>query len=173
MYRSRGYRGSRRRSGGIRAVIQSYKKVINFAPASFGAGFNSQFIATGVDSVAAGQTGATDVNVPTGSIIKYFEVQFCVSNSVATACYVNCSVQYALSGQGFVNPDSVGGAGQRNQVLHQDLFTVGNQQNSTHKFKFKVPKKFQRLREGMSWALTWSNNVTVNNKTQIIYKFYR
>ncbi len=171
MYHTRGNRGGRRR--GMQAVIQSYKKIINFVPASYGAGFNSQFMATGQDSVAAGQTGVTDVNVPTGSIIKFLEIQFAVSNIVSGPTYVNCTIQYILSGQGVVNPDSVGGNPQRNQVLHQEFFAVGKDQNSLHKFKFKIPPKFRRLREGMSWVMVWSNNVSVNNKTQIIYKFYR
>ncbi len=142
-------------------------------PASYAAGFNNQIFLTGVDSVAAGQTGVVDGDVPTGSIFKYVEVQFCASNVVSTAIFVNCTLQYKLAGQPLVDPELVGGSAQRNQVLHQDKFTVGADQNSTHKFKFKIPKQFQRIREGVQWSLTWSNNGTINNTTQIIYKFYR
>ncbi len=147
--------------------------MILFADASFAAGFNNQVFITGVDSIAAGQTSATDIQVPTGSIVKYFEVQFAAANNVATPIYLNCTIQYKLATQGFIDPDAVGGNAQRNQVLHMDLFSVGNGQNLTHKFKFKVPKKFQRIRESMQWSLTWHTTGTVNNKTQIIYKFYR
>ncbi len=165
----RGSRGFRRRSG-PRPVVRTYKKIINFAPASYAAGFNNQVFLTGVDSVAIGQTSVTDGNCPTGSKMKYVEVQFCVSNVVSVATYVNCTLQYKLAGQSFVSPDTQGGDPQRNQTLHMDLFSVGSNQNSTHKFKFKIPGKFQRIRDGMQWSLTWSNNNTVNNKTQIIYK---
>lgn len=169
---SRGFRGSRRRSS-PRAIIKSYKKVIFLADAGFTAGFHNDFIASGIDAIAAGQTSATDINVPTGSIIKQFEVQFACSNIVSGNNYVNCSIQYALANQSHINPDVVGGNSQRNQVLHMDNFSVGADQNSTHKFKFKIPKKFQRLREGMVWSLVWSNNASLNRQTQIIYKFYQ
>ncbi len=171
MFHTRGFRGTRRRT--IRPVIQSYKKVLIFADASFGAGFNNQFILAGVDDVAAGQTTPTDNKVPTGSIVKYFEIQFALANNVATPIYINCTIQYKLAGQSFIDPELVGGNQQRNQVLHMDLFSVGANQNSTHKFKFKVPKQFQRCRDGMQWAMVWHTTGTINNKTQIIYKFYR
>ncbi len=171
MRRFRGFRGGRKQ--GMRPVIQSYKKVLNFAEASFAAGSNTETLVQGVDSVAAGQTTATDAQVPTGSIIKYLEIQFPVTNAVDQTAYINCSIQYTLAGQTFVNPDAVGGDDQRNQVLHQDLFSVGFNQNSTHKFKFRIPKQFQRVRENMFWILGWSNSNTVNRRVQCIYKFYR
>ncbi len=170
----RGYRGGRRRSSSrLSSVVQSYKKVIFRIEASFSSGFQNEQIALGVDSVAAGQTSATDPNVPTGSIIKYIEVQFAASNVVLTPCFLNCTLQYVLSGQTTVDPNLVGGHAQRNQVLHMDMFTIGEGQNSTHKFKFKIPKKFQRLREGMAWHLAWRNSATVSRQVQMIYKFYR
>ncbi len=166
-------RRPRSRSRGIRPVIQSYKKSLIFADASFIAGFQAENIAEGDDTKVAGQISATDSDVPTGSMVKWFEVQFAANNSVAVPNYVNCTIQYKLVGQSFIDPDLVGGNKQRNQVLHADLFSVGDSQNSTHKFKFKVPKQFQRLREGMIWALVWGNTATLNRKVQIIYKFYR
>ncbi len=165
----RGFRGSRRKSIS-RLLIKTFKKVLKYAPASFGAGFNNQVLTTGLDGYAVAQTTATDGNVPVGARLEYFEVQFCVSNVVSAPCYINCTLQYILSGQTAINPDIVGGDPQRNQVLHMDLFTVGADQNSTHKFKFKIPQKYQRVREGMQWIMTWSNNVSVNQSSQIIYK---
>ncbi len=154
-------------------MVQTYKKVLNFLPASFSAGFTNQQFLIGADSTALGQTSNIDGTVPTGSRIKFIEIQFCASNVVSTAIYLNCSVQYKLAGQSYINPDAVGGNGQRNQVLHQELFVVGANQNSTHKFKFKIPTRFQRMRESMAWSLTWSTNGTVNSSTQMIYKVER
>ncbi len=151
-------------------MTKTYKKVLNFLSASFGAGFTNEQLVSGVDAVAIGQTSNIDGNVPTGSRVKFIEVQFCISNLASIACYVNCSLQYILSSQGTVNPDAVGGNTQRNQVLHQDLFVVGQNQNSTHKFKFKIPPKFQRVREGMKWFLVWSTTSSVNRSWQAIYK---
>ncbi len=167
----RGSRGIRRRSLGN--VVQSYKKIIFRIAAGFSAGFQNEQIVLGVDSVAAGQTSATDPNVPTGSLIKYIDIQFAVSNLVSTPCYINCSIQYVLSGQTTVDPNLAGGHAQRNQILHMEMYSIGADQNSNHKFRFKVPPKFQRLREGMSWHLTWRNSATVNRQMQAIYKFYR
>ncbi len=153
--------------------IQSFKKSINHVSASFTAGFQQEVLATGVDSIAAGQTTLTDGNVPTGSLIKYIEIQLAIANVVEAACFVNVAIQYRLSTQTAVDPDLVGGNPQRNQVLHQELFSVGGFQNSTHKFKFKIPKKFQRMREGQIWTLAWRNSATVSREVQAIYKFYR
>lgn len=143
------------------------------ANASFSAGFQQEQLVQGVDSVAAGQVSATDANVPTGCHVKFIEVQFAVHNSVETPCFVNCSVQYILQSQTSQNPDLLGGNAQRNQVIHQDMFSVGALQNSTHKFKIKIPKRFQRIKEGTQWLLVWSNTATVNRALQVVYKFYR
>lgn len=167
----RGSRGSRNRS--MRPVIQSYKKVLLFINAGIAAGFNSHIVATGTDSVAAGQTGVTDAAVPTGSIIKYIEAQIAISNPSSITCFINCTLQYILGGQSFIDPIAVGGNVQRNQVLHMDMYSVGVDQNSNHKFKFKIPKQFQRLREGMSWAIVINNTASMIRNYQMIYKFYR
>ncbi len=145
---------------------------MNYASASFSAGFQQEQLAVGTDAIAPKQDNATDAQVPTGCIIKYFEIQFAVNNSVATPVYINCSIQFQLQSQTAVDPDLVGGNARRNQVLHQELFSVGQDQNSTHKFKFKVPKRFQRVKEGMQWLLVWSNSATVNREAQCIYKMY-
>jgi len=157
----------------MRPMVNSYKKVQNSGQATFGTpGFQSEFLVQGVDNFT-GQLTATDANVQTGSIIKFIEVQFALANVLEGACFVNCTVQYTLSSQTVVDPDQVGGNQQRNQVLHQDMFSVGGFQNSTHKFKFKIPKKFQRVREGMDWVLVWSNSAAVTRNVQTIYKYYR
>ncbi len=165
----RGFRGSRRRNTS-RPMVRTYKKVLNFAEASFAAGQRSEELAVGTDSVAIGQTSATDGIVPTGCRLKYIEIQMPVTNAVDQTAYINCSLQLQLSGQGTVDPDAVGGNARRNQVLHQELFSVGFNQNSTHKFKLKIPNRFQRVKEGMKWAIVWSNSNTVNRRLQIIYK---
>ncbi len=168
----RSFRGSRRRSS-MRPVIQSYKKVLNFAQASFTAGFQNELLVNGADSTAAGQTSATDATVPTGALVKFVEFQLAINNSVASPLYINVSLQYKNAGQTFQDPNAIGGNAQRNQVLHQELFSVGQDQNSTHKFKWKIPGKFQRIREARQWSVTWSCSASCNREAQCIYKFYR
>ncbi len=165
----RHFRRMGRRSGS-RPLRKTYKKVLNFAEASFAAGLRGEVFVSGADSVAIGQTSGTDATVPTGARVTFLEVQFPVTNAVDQTAYINCSIQYVLSSQSVVDPDGVGGNPRRNQVLHQELFSVGFNQNSTHKFKFRIPKIFQRVREGMTWQLVWSNSNTVNRRIQVIYK---
>ncbi len=170
----RGFRGSRRRStSGPKAIIQSFKKQLLFADASFGVGFRDQQFITGFDSITAGQTSATDAGVPTGSSVKFVEIQAAMQNPTDNPLYINCSIQYILNSQSYVDPDVIGGHKQRNQVFHTELYSIGQGQNSTHKFRFKIPKGFQRIKDGTKWALVWNNTVASNAKFQIIYKFYR
>lgn len=170
--RRRSYsRGSQR---GLGTVVQSFKKVINHAPASRSAAATINMpIATGVDSVAAGQTSAIDVDVPTGSVIKYVEIQFVVANLVSVANYMWVSLIHLRSGQGNVAPDVVGGNPQRNQIHRQKLYAVGANQSSTLIWKIKIPRKYQRVREGDQWRFLSLGNNIHNSAAQIIYKFYR
>jgi len=169
----RSFRGGRSRS--TRPVMKTYKKVLNFQDiATFSSGFFQELIIAGTDSVAIGQTSNVDAVVPTGAVVKFIECQIAVSN-VATSVpiWINCSLQYLLGGQTVVDPDAVGGNPRRNQVLHQEMYSVGENQNSNHKFKFKIPKGFQRVREGMQWLIVWSTNGTVRRQMQIIYKVHQ
>ncbi len=166
----RHFRGSRGMRRSPRPMTRTFKKIIRHANASFSAGFQNESIAIGTDNSSPKQTTISDTDVPTGARLKYFEIQFAVTNVVSTPCFINCSVQYTLSGQTFIDPSQAGGKPQRNQILHMELYSVGANQNSTHKFRFKVPPKFQRLRESMQWGMTWSNTATVNRETQVIYK---
>ncbi len=162
---SRGFR-----SRGTRPIIKTYKKVINVVPASYAAGFSNIIFAVGKDSITMGQTSNTDGDVPTGSIIEYVEVQFCAVNLVAAACFINFSLQYTLSGQNPIDPSIIGGSPQRNQVLNQGLLCGGLAQNIKLVKKYKLPKKFQRLREGMKWTFNWDTSATVSAAAQLIYK---
>ncbi len=155
-------------------VVQSFKKVINDAPASVAAGVLNQHIATqGVDSVAAGQTTAIDFQVPTGAVIKYIEWQLAIQNLVNVAAFAHIAIYHQHSGQGTINPNVVGGNPLRNQIFHQSLFCVGQNQNVNRVFKFKVPKKFQRVREGDLWKLLIIVDQISTQVGQTIYKFYR
>ncbi len=170
--RFRSFRGSRRPT--MRPVIQSYKKVINHAPASLAAGVRNTLVAsTGVDGVAAGQTSATDTNVPTGSIIKYIEFQISLNNIVENPAFAHVTIQLKHSGQTTLDPDVVGGNSLRNNIYHQDLFAVAQNQNVNRTYKFKVPKRVQRIRETDIWQIAIKCNQASSQVGQFIYKFYR
>jgi len=168
------FRRRTRRMSRMAPVIQSYKKVLNFAPASRLAATDIPFlIAVGADSIAAGQTGVTDNIVPTGCIIKFVEIQFSVENLLSTACFQHICIQHLRATQSAISPLVVGGNPQRNQVHYQLMFSIGEQQNSNHVWRFKIPKKYQRVREGDAWTLTTNASGVTTSACQMIYKFYR
>ncbi len=157
-----------------RAVIQSYKKVLNFAPASNTAATDIVFnLSIGEDSVAAGQTSPTDHNVPTGAVIKYMEIQLAAGNPTTTPLFLHTAIERIEPNQSIVPPNLVGGNNKRNQVLHQTLVQIGERQNHSRTFKFKIPPKFQRVKEGSLWKLVCTGDVVWNSAVQVIYKFYR
>ncbi len=156
-----------------RPVVRSYKKVLNFAPASTGAGIQTDFpLVTGVDGLSPGSTGVTDATVPTGSIVKYIEIQHCDSNITASAAFTHLCIQYLMSTQVALSPNGVGGNPQRNQVLYQKMYIMGQNQNSNHVMRFKIPKKYQRVREGQQWFLSTICSNSHVQGTQVIYKLY-
>ncbi len=163
------FRGGRR--GGIRPSINTYKKVLNFLGASFAAGSNDELLVNTLDGISPTQATNIDATVPTGSILKYIEVHFAAINNGANGTFISFALQFTLGSQVSINAEEIGGNNQRNQVLHQALFMVGPQQNSTHIMRLKIPKRFQRLKEAMQWHLTWVNSDTINREILCIYKF--
>lgn len=170
----RRYSRGGRRGRGLATVVQSFKKVINVAPASVAAGANNlnTFI-IGTDSTAAGQTSAIDGAVPTGSIVKYVTIQLASQNLVNVASFQHVALQFLRSGQVNVSPNVVGGNPQRNQVIMQDMYCVGQNQNVNRTYRVKIPKRFQRIQEGTIWRCITQCDTISTQATQIIYKFYR
>ncbi len=154
-------------------VIQSYKKVLNYAPTSFTAQSQNFIITIGQDSVPAGQTGPTDQGVPTGSVVKFFELQQAYANLSGGSSYVHYSIQLLRTDQTAIPSNVVGGSPKRNQVFYQRVDNVGANQNYNRAIKFKIPKRFQRVREGDIWLLEVTNSATIVMAHQFIYKFYR
>lgn len=180
MYRYRQERmayGRRRKRSTMRSarnVIQSYKKVLNFAPASHAASTQiANVLTNGVDSVAAGQTGPTDANIPTGAIVTEIEIQYSVTNLVSVSAFLHLTIQRVHFGQGAIAGNAVGGNAQRNQVHYQCMKSLGQNQNNNYVFKFKVPKKFQRVRESDTWIFSTLCDQIWTDSIQVIYKFYR
>ncbi len=130
-------------------------------------------MSAGVDSVAAGQTSVTDGGVPTGSVILGFDIQISMQNLVNIAAFVWVTVQRLDSGQAAVDAQAVGGDPQRNQVHLQLQRSLGQNQNRDFVVPFKVPKRFQRVKEGSVWVVTVKCDAIRTEAVQIIYKFLR
>ncbi len=158
-----------------RTVTQTYKKVLFFAGASHAAGVViHNVLSTGVDSIAQGQVSPTDPNVATGSVISYIEIQHASANiAAAVANFIDVAIQYTNTGQAPIDPRGVGGGAQRNQVMHLQLFSVGQGQNSNRVFRFKVPAKYQRVRESSSWFFSVVGSAIWSDAIQVIYKTRR
>lgn len=168
-------RRRRRRSSAPRSIIQSFKKVINHPGTSNIAAATVVYQwANGVDSIAAGQTTGIDVNVPTGCIIKNVAIQWTGVNLTGGSNFFNCSIQFRLGGQtAFVSPIAIGGNNQRNQSLKQCSKSMGPNQSVNYSINFKIPPRFQRIREGTTWAFVTTASANWSSQCQFIYKFYR
>lgn len=154
------------------AVTQSYKQVKMIAPVSVGAATQQNVtMASGVDNYAGPTAGNN--SVPTGAVIRYIEVQLSFVNLVSIASFLFVTIQHLRSGQSAIDNQAIGGDPQRNQVHLQILRTIGKEQNTNITIRFKVPAKFQRVREGDIWAICTKSDTIHTYAGQIIYKFYR
>ncbi len=162
-----------RRTGMVRPnTIRSYKKVLDFAPASHAASTKIEFLLSeGVDSISPGQSTVLDATVPTGAIITEFIIQLSVQNILDASVFNWWNIQRLHSGQTKVNPRVVGGNPQRNQVFRQSLRSLGQHQNRDYSMVFKIPKKYQRVREGDKWELVNECDGAWADVMQVIYKF--
>lgn len=161
----------RRARRSFRPLVKTYKKVLDYAPASRVAATNIEFtISTGVDSLAIGQGGVTDELIPTGSRLQLIHIDVPFGYTAAATAFFWLSIQLIHTGQSSVNPRVVGGNAQRNQVMFQKMFMLGSNQNLLWHKDFKIPKRFQRVREGDKWMIVYQSDVAHASGAQIIYK---
>ncbi len=152
--------------------MRTYKKILNYGIASTTA-LVADNITKGVDSLAIGQTGPSDADVPTGWKIRGVRVQAGFGNQSTTiAMHVGVCIQYRLSGQtATVDPLAQGGHAQRNQVIKSWMFVLAPQEHRNIDTYVKIPKQFQRIKEGMIWTFAHSSaGVTRTYADQLIYK---
>ncbi len=72
-----------------------------------------------------------------------------------------------------MTPGAVGGATNRNTVIHTDMKFIGQSQNTNIRLRIKIPPIFQRIREGDTWEIVYRCDAVFASATQAIYKFYR
>ncbi len=156
-----------------RPITQSYKKVLNFAPVSQAAGSRNINLALGVENATVGQTSATDDDVPTGCIIKEFVIQIAYGQISGGAAFIHWSIQKLHANQSAIASNVIGGNPQRNQVFKQGLVQLGLNQTYSKSILFKIPPRFQRMREEDKWVLQIESSATIVQAFQIIYKFLR
>ncbi len=162
---------NRRRSSRPMSVTRSFKKVLNFAPSSHAAGLQvDNILVQGVDSATLGQTGATDGTVPTGSIVSEFVIQYAAVNLAAISNFHHFIIQYTIGSQSlFVPCNAAGGNNQRNQIMLQGMRSMNESQNYNITMRYKIPRKYQRVREGMFWTFSVLGTSATTDSLQVIY----
>ncbi len=163
----------RSRMSSLGNVIRSYKKVLDFAPASRVASTVIEFeMTSGVDSIGPGQGGVSDPTVPTGAMVKGFNIDIPFGYTGTATAFIWMSIQHLRANQSVISPRVIGGNSQRNQVFFQKLVMLGENQNLSFHMRFKIPPKFQRVREGDKWIFAYESDVAHASGAQIIYKLF-
>jgi len=161
-------RRSRRVS--MRPVIQSVKRQIVVGPITQVPGNIQYTLVKGVDLLSV---PVEQEEVPTGAVVKFIEVQISQQDVAGPGTNFSViSIQRVHSGQVVIDPYTTGGNEQRNQVFHTILRCVAPSQNSNILIKFKVPKSFQRMRNGDKWVLTVNNNNALEHLHFVFFKYY-
>lgn len=155
-----------------RVPVQSFKQIGIDGPASRAAATNIvSTLSNGLDNYA-GPT-ANNYEVPTGAIIKSINVQCCLMNLVSQVTNVVVSLQLKRDGQSVVTPNAQGGNAGRNRVFYTKQLFIGKDQQNNLEWNFKIPKKYQRVRETDQWSLVMRGDTVFSSVVQWIYKFYR
>ncbi len=150
--------------------MRVYKKQLNHTVAS-SALFTQDNLCVGVDSLALGQTSITDGNVPTGSKIKGFLIMLSITNPGTTSVEWGANLQYLVSGQSSgIDPLAVGGNPQRNQVIRSWHGIIAQDSMTNINVFVKIPRQFQRMKEGMIWRIGISSSAAREQAIQTIYK---
>ncbi len=129
-------------------------------------------LAKGVDDETLGQSSATDNSVPTGVKIRQFNIMTCWGSITGVSTFLHWSIQRLSSSQNAIDPTAVGGNPLRTNVMMQGMICIGDKQNATLDIKYKVPKKFWRIKDGDRWMLTTKSSTNVDTVKQVIYKVF-
>ncbi len=168
----RGSRNRRRSRSMALTPINSYKQITVDGPASRAAATTIfHRIVRGVDNYS-GPSAAND-EVPTGAKIFSILVFACFTNLVGISSLLHLNVNMLRAGAPSPTPGVVGGFAGRNTVVMTQMKFLGKDQNSNFMWRIKVPKVFQRIREGDEFFIFYRTDTVFASATQAIYKFYR
>lgn len=100
-----------------RVPVQSFKQIGIDGPQSNVAATNIvSTLSSGVDNYTG--PSANNFEVPTGAIIKSFNVQVCLMNLISQVTNVVVTLQLKRDGQSVVTPNAQGGNAGRNRVFY-------------------------------------------------------
>lgn len=168
----RGSRGFRRRSM-PRSVVRAAKYIIVEGPVSEAAGIIAVPFIVGTDNASLGQTGVTDKTVPVGAKISQVEIFMPKVNlGAGTANFIHWTIQRASSGQSVINPITAAGSPLRTNIMLTGVLGLGAGQNNSLHIKFKIPSKYQRIRDGDVWQVVHNNGLVTSATYYFIYKVF-
>ncbi len=165
-------RGGRSRSRMALRPIDSYKQVTVDGPASRAAATNiSHVLVLGVDNYTG--PSAANSEVPTGAKVFGILILASFTNLVSISALLHFNVMAIRSGVAAPTPGAIGGSPNRNMVIFTDMKFLGKDQNNNVRLFVKIPKQYQRIREGDQIFLSYRADTVFASATQAIYKFYR
>ncbi len=157
-----------------RGARRSVKYQVTQAGSSEAAGIQAVTMWKGKDEETLGQTGVNDTDVPTGSIVPSVEIWMPKVNlGSGTANFITWSIQRTQTGQAVVDPIVQAGNPLRRNVMLTGKLGLGTGQNNNLHFKYRVPKKYQRVGDGDVWNLVMNNGLAVSTEYMFIFKVYQ
>ncbi len=151
---------------------RSVKYVIDEAQTTSGVAKVLFSVVAGGDNATLGQTSGTDITIPTGAKVKQINFMTCWGSITGVSTFLHWSIQLIHSGQSSVDPTAVGGSPLRTNVMMQGMQCIGDKQNATVDVKYKIPKRFWRLKDGDQWAFVSKSSTNVDTVKQAIYKVF-
>ncbi len=152
--------------------IQSFKQITVDGPASRAAATDIQHVfAQGVDNYTG--PSAANNEIPTGAKIMSVDIQLAFSQLVSQTTNIAFAIEVIGPSQGVVTPNAQGGNSMRNQVIYTKNFFVGREQNTNFHIRVKIPRVYQRVKEGTLYIIVSRGDTVFASVTQAIYKFYR
>ncbi len=152
--------------------IQSFKQITVDGPASRAAATNiTHRFVLGIDNYA-GPT-ATNDEVPTGAKVMSATLFMSFSNLVSINALLHYHIQCLRFGGAIVTPGVQGGSPLRNTVIHTGMLFIGKEQNTNLQLNIKIPRIYQRIREGDQFFIVYRCDAVFASATEVLYKFYR
>ncbi len=155
-----------------RGSTRNSKNIVDEIQATSGTTKKTWSVVLGTDDATLGQTNGQDIAVPTGAKIKQISFLTCWGNITGVSAFCHWSIQKFHSGQASVNPQFQAGDPLRKNILMSGIICIGQFQNASLDIKYKIPKAFQRVADGDTWALVTNSSVNVDTVKQAIYKVF-
>ncbi len=156
-----------------RGSSNSSKYIVEKASASETGSTRIDFIlCEGKDNTTLGQTSVVDVDVPTGSKIKLFDIRANYANLANVAVFIHWTIQHLPADVEPVDPTLAGGDSRRKNIMLSGIRSVGLNQNSDIHIRYKVPKSMMRMADEGRWTYTTNATNVMTSIKEVVYKVF-